>query len=99
MKRIIQNNLFMLRYMWKYAKGNMIARFFTVLLAPVQPFVFIICMKLALDGIADGKPLSYILTIIAGAFLASTVAALITFADGRTAAGEAARVFVWEEDR
>ena len=77
MKRIIQNNLFMLRYMWKYAKGNVIARFFTVLLAPVQPFVFIICMKLALDGIADAKPLSYILTVIAGAFLASTTAALI----------------------
>jgi hypothetical protein len=42
MKRIIQNNLFMLRYMWKYAKGNVIARFFTILLVPVQSFVFII---------------------------------------------------------
>ncbi|MDR1399723.1 MAG: ABC transporter ATP-binding protein/permease [Treponema sp.] len=77
MKRILQNNLFMLRYMWKYAKGNVLARFFTILLAPVQPFVFIICMKFSIDGIADGKPLSYILSIIAIAFIASTVAALI----------------------
>jgi ATP-binding cassette subfamily B protein len=77
MKRIIQNNLFMLGYMWQYAKANVIARFFTVLLAPVQPFVFIICMKFTIDGIVDGKPLSYILTIIGSAFLAATLASLI----------------------
>jgi ATP-binding cassette subfamily B protein len=67
----------MLHYMWKYAKGNVIARFFTVLLAPVQPFVFIICMKFAIDGIASGKPLSYTLSIIVIAFFTATIAALI----------------------
>jgi ATP-binding cassette subfamily B protein len=77
MKRIIQNNLFMLRYTWKYSKANVSARLFAVLLAPVQPFVFIICMKLAIDGISEGKPLSHILGIIAIAFSAAAFAAVI----------------------
>lgn len=73
MKKALQNNLYMLKYMWKYCKSNVILRLLSTLTAPVQPFIFIITMQLAIDGIAENRDLRYLLTII---FIAFSVGAL-----------------------
>lgn len=76
MKRTIQNNFYMLRYMWKYCRSNVILRLLSTLTAPVQPFIFIITMKLTIDGISEKRDLKYLLTIILTAFLVGTVSAI-----------------------
>lgn len=76
-KRILENNFFMLKFVWKYSKANVILRFLSTLTAMVQPFIFIIAMKLAIDGIADRMGIHYILTVILSAFLVGTVSAMI----------------------
>lgn len=76
MKKAIQNNLYMLRFMWKYCKSNVILRLLSTLTAPVQPFIFIITMKLAIDGISEKRDLKYLLTIILTAFLVGAVSAI-----------------------
>ena len=75
-KRTIQNNLYMLRFMWKYCKSNVIVRLLSTLTAPVQPFIFIITMKLAIDGISEKRDLQYLLTLIITAFLVGAVSAI-----------------------
>jgi ATP-binding cassette subfamily B protein len=76
MKKAIRNNLYMLRYMWKYCKSNVILRLLSTLTAPVQPFIFIITMKLTIDGIAENRDLKYLMTIIITAFLVGAVSAI-----------------------
>lgn len=76
MKKAIENNLYMLRLFWKYCKSNVILRLLSTLTAPVQPFIFIITMKLAIDGISEKRDLKYLLTIILTAFLVGAVAAI-----------------------
>ena len=68
-KKVMKNNVFMLKYVWKYCKGNLVLRLLTTLTAPVQPFIFIISMKLAIDAIEDGKDFRDLLVIIGSAII------------------------------
>jgi len=76
MKRTIQNSLYMLGFMWKYCKSNVIFRLLSTLTAPIQPFIFIITMQLAIDGISEGRDLRYLLTIIIIAFIAGSASSI-----------------------
>lgn len=67
----------MLKFIWKYSKANVILRFLSTLTATVQPFIFIIAMKLAIDGIANRMGIQYVLTVIVSAFLVGTISAII----------------------
>lgn len=76
MKNIISNNIYMLRYMWKYCKSNVILRLLSTLTAPVQPFIFIITMKLVLDGIATKENVNYLIYIILFSFIISVISSI-----------------------
>ncbi|MCR5148503.1 MAG: ABC transporter ATP-binding protein/permease [Eubacterium sp.] len=78
MKRIINNNIYMLKFMWKYCKSNVILRLLSTLTSPVQPFIFIVSMKLTIDGIAEKRSLQYLVTVIGLAFLVGTVSTVFT---------------------
>lgn len=78
MKKIINNNIYMLKFMWKYCKSNVILRLLSTLTSPVQPFIFIVSMKLTIDGIAEKRSLQYLVTVIGLAFLVGTVSTVFT---------------------
>lgn len=54
----------------------MILRLLSTLTAPVQPFIFIITMKLVIDGISEKRDLKYLLAIILTAFFAGAISAV-----------------------
>lgn len=72
----MENNLFIMKYLWKYSRSNVIIRLLSTLTAPIEPFVFIVSMKLVVDGIAEGQDLEYLLAIILVAFTAWTITAI-----------------------
>lgn len=75
-KKVFENNIYMLKFLWKYSRSNVVLRLLSTLTAPVQPFIFIITMKLAIDGIAEKSNLQYLFIIILTGFAVGSISAL-----------------------
>lgn len=77
MKQSIKNNLYFLKYVRRFTPAYFYIRFITVLLSPLQPLISIFIMKIAIDNVADGKPLSEMLLIILIGFVVAITCNLI----------------------
>ncbi len=77
MKQSVKNNLYFLKYVREFTPAYFYIRFITVLLSPIQPLISIFIMKIAIDNVADEKPLNEMLLIILLGFAAAITCNLI----------------------
>lgn len=74
---VIKNNIFMLKYAFKYAKSNLFQRFIYSVLSVVPALVNVLLIKILIDSILGNCDWKIVLIIVSVSFMASMISTII----------------------